>query len=44
MPHMTHNYTLGLAVLLVSFVVLFYAPIAYFWVQSVKQKRKQNKS
>ncbi|MGN5534432.1 hypothetical protein VF675_06355 [Acinetobacter sp. Lyrl_1] len=24
MPHMTHNYMLGLAVLLVSFVVLFY--------------------
>ena len=44
MPHMTHNYMLGLAVLLVSFVVLFYAPIAYFWVQAAKQQRKQNKS
>ncbi|MEX5287887.1 hypothetical protein [Acinetobacter towneri] len=44
MPHMTHNYMLGLAVLLISFVVLFYAPIAYFWLQAVKQQRKQNKS
>lgn len=44
MPHMTHNYMLALAVLLISFVVLFYAPIAYFWVQAAKQQRKQNKS
>ncbi len=40
MPHMTHNYMLGLAVLLASFVVLFYAPIAYFWVQAARTTAK----
>ncbi|ENU39506.1 hypothetical protein ABLT35_11740 [Acinetobacter johnsonii] len=45
MLHMTHNYMLGLATLVISFVVLFYMPIAYFWVKANQsKKRKQNKS
>ncbi|WP_162904012.1 hypothetical protein [Acinetobacter sp. WCHA55] len=45
MLHMTHNYMLGLATLVISFVVLFYMPIAYFWVKvNQAKKRKQNKS
>ena len=44
MEPMTPNYMLGLAALVISFAVLFYVPIAYFWIQSRKQyKRKQNK-
>lgn len=42
MPHMTHNYMLGLAALLISFGITFYLPIAYFWLK-VCQQRKQNK-
>ncbi|WOE30349.1 MULTISPECIES: hypothetical protein [unclassified Acinetobacter] len=44
MLHMTHNYMLGLAVLVISFAVLFYLPVGYFWIKFHKQKRKQNKS
>ncbi|WP_171264733.1 hypothetical protein [Acinetobacter sp. ANC 4558] len=44
MMHMTHNYMLGLAALVISFVVLFYVPIAYFWIKVNKQQRNQNKS
>jgi len=42
MPHMTHNYMLGLAALLISFGITFYLPMAYFWLK-VRQQRKQNK-
>ncbi|ENV12890.1 MULTISPECIES: hypothetical protein [Acinetobacter] len=42
MPHMTHNYLLGLVALVVSFVLTFYLPIAYFWLKAHKS-RKQNK-
>jgi len=42
MPHMTHNYLLGLAALVVSFALTFYLPIAYFWLKAHKS-RKQNK-
>nr|WP_158651672.1 hypothetical protein [Acinetobacter sp. ACNIH1] len=42
MPHMTHNYMLGLAALLISFGITFYLPIAYFWLK-VRQQRNQNK-
>ena len=45
MEHMTHNYMLGLATLVISFVILFYLPIGYFWVKAVQaKKRNQNKS
>ena len=45
MLHMTQNYMLGLATLVISFVVLFYMPIVYFWVKANQtKKRKQNKS
>ncbi|WP_265733361.1 MULTISPECIES: hypothetical protein [unclassified Acinetobacter] len=43
MLHMTHNYMLGLAVLVVSFILTFYVPIAYFWVKQGKKMRNQNK-
>ena len=43
MEHMTHNYVLGLIALVVSFVVLFYVPIAYLCFQAHKQQRNQNK-
>lgn len=44
MEHMTHNYMLGLATLVISFVILFYVPIGYFWVKAVQaKKRNQNK-
>ena len=43
MPHMTHNYMLGLVALLLSFAITFYAPIAYFWYKVRQQQRKQNK-
>ncbi len=42
MPHMTHNYMLGLAALLISFAITFYAPLAYFWFK-LRQQRKQIK-
>jgi hypothetical protein len=42
MHHMTHNYMLGLIALVVSFVVLFYFPIAYLWFKN-HQQRNQNK-
>ncbi|WP_347454188.1 hypothetical protein [Acinetobacter thermotolerans] len=42
MPPMTHNYMLGLVALVVSFVLTFYLPIAYFWMKAHKA-RKQNK-
>lgn len=44
METMTPNYMLGLATLMISFVVLFYVPIAYFYFHVRKQQRKQNKS
>jgi hypothetical protein len=34
---------LGLAALLLSFGITFYAPIAYFWYKARQQQRKQNK-
>jgi hypothetical protein len=43
MDEITPNYMLGLAALVISFVVLFYVPIAYFWVKYAKEKRNQNK-
>ncbi|GEM_PF-116968 len=43
MPHMTHNYMLGLAVLVFSFI-FFYTPMVYAFLAIRKQKRKQNKS
>ena len=39
MEPMTHNYMLGLAALMISFVVLFYIPVAYFFIQLRKQKK-----
>ncbi|MGY5392305.1 preprotein translocase subunit YajC [Acinetobacter sp. NigerLNRRAM0016] len=42
MLHMTHNYMLGLAVLVFSFV-FFYVPMVYAFVAIHHQKRKQNK-
>jgi len=42
MPHMTHNYQLGLIALVVSFILTFYVPIAYFWFKAYKT-RNQNK-
>lgn len=42
MLHMTHNYMLGLAVLVFSFV-FFYMPMVYAFVTIRNQQRKQNK-
>lgn len=42
MLHMTHNYMLGLAVLVFSFV-FFYVPMVYAFLAIRHQKRKQNK-
>ncbi|HEX5380849.1 preprotein translocase subunit YajC [Acinetobacter tibetensis] len=42
MFHMTHNYLLGLAVLVFSFV-FFYVPMVYAFVAIRNQQRKQNK-
>nr|WP_171076774.1 MULTISPECIES: preprotein translocase subunit YajC [unclassified Acinetobacter] len=43
MPHMTHNYMLGLAVLIFAFI-FFYTPMVYAFLAIRKQqKRKQNK-
>lgn len=41
MPHMTHNYMLGLAVLVFSFV-FFYVPMVYAFLAIRKQQRKQD--
>ena len=43
MEHMTYNYLLGLATLVISFVVLFYLPIGYFWVKAAKAKKRNEK-
>ena len=43
MMTMTHNYMLGLAVLVFSFI-FFYTPMVYAFLAIRKQKRKQNKS
>ena len=43
MDPITPNYMLGLAALVISFAVLFYVPVAYFWLKSTKAKRNQNK-
>ncbi len=40
---MTTNYLFGLATLVVSFVVLFYVPIGYFWIKFYREKHNQNK-
>jgi hypothetical protein len=40
MEPITPNYMLGLAALIISFVVLFYVPLAYFLVKVRKQKNK----
>jgi len=42
MQHMTHNYMLGLAVLVTAFI-FFYTPIVYAFIRISKQ-RKQDKS
>ncbi|MCJ8162862.1 preprotein translocase subunit YajC [Acinetobacter zhairhuonensis] len=42
MLHMTHNYMLGLAVLVCSFI-FFYVPMVYAFVAIRNQQRKQNK-
>lgn len=42
MPHITHNYQLGLAVLIFSFI-FFYIPMVYAFLAIRKQQRKQNK-
>jgi hypothetical protein len=43
MLHMTHNYMLGLAVLVISFIVCCYVPLTYAFVKVRAQQRKQNK-
>ena len=43
METMTSNYMLGLAALIISFVVLFYVPTAYFFIKVRREKRNQNK-
>ena len=43
MLHMTHNYMLGLAVLVSSFIVCFYVTLTYAFVKVRAQQRKQNK-
>ena len=42
MPHMTHNYMLGLAVLVFSFI-FFYVPMVYAFIKIRAQQRNQNK-
>ena len=42
MQHMTHNYMLGLAVLILAFIV-FYVPMVYAFLAIRKQQRMQNK-
>ncbi len=41
MHHMTHNYMLGLIVLVASFIVLFYVPIGYACFKLRAQQSKQ---
>lgn len=41
METMTPNYMLGLAALVISFVVLFYVPIVYFCLKAHKKQGKQ---
>lgn len=42
MFHLSHNYILGLAVLIFAFI-LFYIPMVYAFLAIRKQQRKQNK-
>ncbi|MCU4414739.1 preprotein translocase subunit YajC [Acinetobacter sp. WU_MDCI_Axc73] len=42
MLHLSHNYTLGLAVLVFAFI-FFYAPMVYAFFKIRKQQRNQNK-
>ena len=42
MQHMTHNYMLGLAVLVFAFIV-FYVPMVYAFVAVRKQQKECNK-
>ncbi|EXF58264.1 preprotein translocase subunit YajC [Acinetobacter radioresistens] len=42
MPHMTHNYVLGLTVLVFSFI-FFYVPMVYAFIKIRAQQRNQNK-
>ncbi|WP_286206919.1 hypothetical protein [Acinetobacter sp. B51(2017)] len=39
MEPITPNYMLGLAALIISFVVLFYVPVAYFLIKVRKNKK-----
>ncbi len=41
MEPMTPNYMLGLAALIISFVVLFYVPVAYFLIKVRNKKHRQ---
>ncbi|WP_434533971.1 preprotein translocase subunit YajC [Acinetobacter rudis] len=41
MPHMTHNYMLGLSVLVLAFL-FFYTPLVYAFLK-IRKQRKQNK-
>lgn len=41
MPHMTHNYMLGLAVLVLAFI-FFYSPMIYAFLR-IRKQRNQNK-
>ncbi len=43
MLHISHNYMLGLAVLIFAFI-FFYVPMVYAFLAIRKQQRKQNKS
>ena len=42
MQHMTHNYMLGLAVLILSFIV-FYVPMVYAFLAIRKQQQRQDR-
>ena len=42
MPHMTHNYLLGLVALVVSFIVCFYVPLTYAWVKIRAQQIRRS--
>ena len=42
MFHLSHNYTLGLAVLIFAFL-FFYTPMVYAFFKIRKQQRNQNK-
>ncbi len=43
MLHISHNYMLGLAVLIFAFI-FFYVPMVYAFLAIRKQQRKHNKS